>query len=339
MNGEMVAHKWTHGIGDKGLGSNLSYEGGRLYSYEAEIARIVVNEKGEKAYIVSTMRYSNTTARHQRYAIMAIPEEERVFVTNMRLGCDPMAYAVEYVRKLRDDIRRYKRAISDISRDVRPWETYGNLKKYMRFFGLGTLKGMLRRNADWWNLWKKYDDPADGIGRIEYAREMRLVLGSFIDHEELSELGTVNVVVDDILGAGTWKRYIGRIGKRADREKKKQENAKSKFKESLLKWKRGEINSVEPMIFGYGERNAWLRLRDGMIQTSKGIRIGIEEARRLWAIVKAFHEGMAFRHDLVLDLGGNKWKINKYENDMMTAGCHTIPYSEMEEMARQLNLV
>lgn len=33
---------------------------------------------------------------------------------------------------------------------------------------------------------------------------------------------------------------------------------------------------------------------------------------------------------------GQRWAFNCYENDMLTAGCHRIAYSEMEDVARQL---
>lgn len=39
--------------------------------------------------------------------------------------------------------------------------------------------------------------------------------------------------------------------------------------------------------------------------------------------------------DLII-LGGNKWSINRYENDILTAGCHRIAYSEMESITKQL---
>lgn len=77
-------------------------------------------------------------------------------------------------------------------------------------------------------------------------------------------------------------------------------------------------------------------LKGGIIETSKQIKIGIEEARRMWQMVSLLHRGGQFRHGLVEDVGGNKWSINRYENDILTAGCHRIAYSEMESIAKQL---
>jgi len=45
------------------------------------------------------------------------------------------------------------------------------------------------------------------------------------------------------------------------------------------------------------------------------------------------------RDDLALDVTGHRWAFNRYENDMLTAGCHRIAYSEMESIAKQLGWV
>ena len=60
------------------------------------------------------------------------------------------------------------------------------------------------------------------------------------------------------------------------------------------------------------------------------------EGERLWRLIKTFHNGGQFKHDLALDVTGHRWAFNRYENDILTAGCHRIAYSEMEGVARQL---
>jgi hypothetical protein len=57
---------------------------------------------------------------------------------------------------------------------------------------------------------------------------------------------------------------------------------------------------------------------------------------RLWRAVSAMHRGAEFRHGLVEDVTGHQWSLNRYENDLLTAGCHRIAYSEMESIAKQL---
>lgn len=103
-------------------------------------------------------------------------------------------------------------------------------------------------------------------------------------------------------------------------------------------WKSGEISQIycNDIYFDNGQPNVWLRVKNGRIETSKGIKITQTEAERLWRLIKVFHDGGQFKHDLVLDVTGQRWAFNRYENDILTVGCHRIAYSEMEGIERQL---
>ena len=102
-------------------------------------------------------------------------------------------------------------------------------------------------------------------------------------------------------------------------------------------WKSGEISQLSYYCwFENDQPNVWLRIKNGKIETSKGIKVELTEAERLWRLLKVFHNGGQFQHDLALDVTGHRWAFNRYENDMLTAGCHRIAYSEMESIAKQL---
>lgn len=62
-------------------------------------------------------------------------------------------------------------------------------------------------------------------------------------------------------------------------------------------------------------------------------------ASKLWRAASAMHRGAEFRHGLVEDITGHQWSLNRYENDLLTAGCHRIAYNEMERIAKQLGWV
>lgn len=66
-------------------------------------------------------------------------------------------------------------------------------------------------------------------------------------------------------------------------------------------------------------------------------RLSNEKAYKIW--VSAMHRGAEFRHGLVEDVTGHQWSLNRYENDLLTAGCHRIAYNEMERIAKQLGWV
>lgn len=122
-----------------------------------------------------------------------------------------------------------------------------------------------------------------------------------------------------------------------EKRRKEKEDRKKKFEEQIEMWKSGKI--LELYLHYYLEDdqpNVWLRIKNGIIETSKNIKIERAEAERLWKLIKLFHNGSKFQRDMVLDTTGHKWKINSYKNDILVAGCHRIAYSEMKGIARQL---
>ena len=137
-----------------------------------------------------------------------------------------------------------------------------------------------------------------------------------------------------------------RAKEEARRLKARKEQEQRDYEKSLVaikKWKNHEINSLY-IPDAFEKRKGWhtaLRLNVVMtcVQSSQGIQIPIEEAKRLWEFVRKFHDGTPFTHQIAVDVRGSKWAFNKYEDDILTAGCHKIPYSEMEDIAKQLKLI
>lgn len=95
-------------------------------------------------------------------------------------------------------------------------------------------------------------------------------------------------------------------------------------------------NSSMAGVFAGG--NVLLRVRNSIVETSKGIKITIDECKRLWSLVKRWHENATSFSREVCNAIGNRWQISSYQNDILTAGCHSIAYSEMEYIANQLQL-
>ena len=119
------------------------------------------------------------------------------------------------------------------------------------------------------------------------------------------------------------------------KEEKKKKIARKKFEEQIEMWKSGKILELYPHYYLEDDQpNVWLRIKNGIIETSKNIKIGRAEAKRLWELIKFLHNDGKFQHDMVLDTTGRKWKINSYKNDTLVAGCHRIAYSEMKGIAR-----
>ena len=101
--------------------------------------------------------------------------------------------------------------------------------------------------------------------------------------------------------------------------------------EALINWRKGED------VRNRFEITA-LRIKEDQIETTKGARIPLEHAVKFWGLIKSWHEkGVSYVKDHHSIHLGN-YSVNRFENDILTVGCHTIPYSEIESIANQLSL-
>lgn len=350
MNNSMVAHLWANEKKESGKGSNLFFEGRSIYSYgyHFEVGRIVRNKCGEKAYLLNDKYYSSSTCKHQRCVRSAIPTGSKVFSVGYNMSDDgSMAFITSQLELIKEVIEKYKKVRTELSyRDI--WETFKNLMDYIEFFDMGTPRRLLKKSAnEWLGTNHELSRKSDKIKR-EHVRELKRIFQILLNHQALKILGTVNVVVDEVCGEGTWAKYTIRCQRWTEgcekreaivlEKARKEEEARNKaLEERIQMWKSGEISQLSYYCWSENDQpNVWLRIKNGKIETSKGFKIELTEAERLWRLIKVFHNGGQFQHDLALDVTGYRWAFNRYENDMLTAGCHRIAYSEMESIAKQL---
>lgn len=350
MNNSMVAHLWANEKKESGKDSNLFFEGRSIYSYgyHFEVGRIVRNKCGEKAYLLNDKYYSSSTCKHQRCVRRAIPTGSKVFSVGYNMSDDgSMAFITSQLELIKEVIEKYKKVRTELSyRDI--WETFKNLMDYIEFFDMGTPRRLLKKSAnEWLGTNHELSWKSDKIKR-EHVRELKRIFQILLNHQALKILGTVNVVVDEVCGEGTWAKYTIRCQRWTEgcekreaivlEKARKEEEARNKaLEERIQMWKSGEISQLSYYCWSENDQpNVWLRIKNGKIETSKGIKVELTEAERLWRLIKVFHNGGQFQHDLALDVTGYRWAFNRYENDMLTAGCHRIAYSEMESIAKQL---
>lgn len=350
MNNSMVAHLWANEMKEFANGSNFYFEGESIYSHgrHFEVGRIVRNKRGEKAYLINDIYRSSSTSKHQCCVRDAIPTGSKVFSVGYNMSnTGNMAFVTSRLESIKDAIEKYKRARTELPYQ-NVWGAFKNLMGYIEFFDMGTPKSLLKKSAnEWLGTNHELSRKSDKIKR-EHARELKRIFQILLNHQALEVLGTVNVIVDEVCGEGTWLKYWERVERhrvnietKQEKKRRAREEELDKFRkdfyERLEKWKSGELNFLHSYYFiDIADVNAWMRIKEGIIETSKQIKIGIEEARRMWQVVSLLHRGGQFRHGLVEDVNGNKWSINRYENDILTAGCHRIAYSEMESIAKQL---
>lgn len=343
MNNSMVAHLWANEKEESARGSNLFFEGRSIYSYgyHFEVGRIVRNKCGEKAYLLNDKYYSSSTCKHQHRVRSAIPTGSKVFSVGYNISDDGgMAFITNRLELIKEVIEKYKKARTSLFyRDV--WEVFRSLMDYIEFFNMGAPKSLLKKSANTWIGTKhELSYESDKI-KSEYVHELKRVFEVLLNHQALETLGTTNVIVDEICGEGTWAEYVARCQRWEDSQAKKKalikEDRKKKFEEQIEMWKSGEIPELYLHYYLEDDQpDAWLRVKNGIIETSGNIKIKRTEAERLWELIKFFHNGGKFQHDMVLDTTGHKWKINSYKNDILVVGCHRIAYSEMKGIARQL---
>lgn len=67
--------------------------------------------------------------------------------------------------------------------------------------------------------------------------------------------------------------------------------------------------------------------QNGIIETSKGIRMTFAECHEYWNIINGWHNGQPF---VPVTMAG--YSVEYYKEDILKAGCHEIAYCEMERM-------
>ena len=91
-------------------------------------------------------------------------------------------------------------------------------------------------------------------------------------------------------------------------------------------------------IYGYMyQGKVLLRIHNGMIETSKGARIEIDQGKKLWPYILCSHQQKSTINLPCVSLNG--YTINVIENGNITIGCHKIEYAEMLSIAEQLKLI
>lgn len=114
-------------------------------------------------------------------------------------------------------------------------------------------------------------------------------------------------------------------------EKIRRANRIKEQEEALIEWRAGHDvrNNFELTA---------LRIKEDQIETTKGAKIPLDHAIKFWGLIKSWHEkGAQYvkdHHSIKLGY----YTVNSFKNDVLTVGCHSIPYYEIENIAHQLRL-
>lgn len=338
FNGSMVAHVWAQQSQESGrnAGRSFSFEGEVLYSYATPIAAFTKAADGSPVVLMSSHRYSVTTAKHMSEARRAVRSQTQVFTvpdighsggrarTLRRLAPRlPFAWAevhrtnTEYLAEYyADTVGKCLRVQSwnwaDIS-DVLKWleGTASYAIGYAQTFGLQPPK--LDTRADAARIW----------ARCERLTAERNAPGADEKRERLREQ---------------------RAAAKERREQRARELRALDGAAKLAKWRDGEN------FYGYrlpllANGSAALRIsKDGAkVQTSQGAEVPVSDAAHILRGLEIMRgNGMTeWRRPPGQVLGYNlgPFHLDAFDARGITAGCHFISWTEVEAIAPKLRAV
>ena len=110
------------------------------------------------------------------------------------------------------------------------------------------------------------------------------------------------------------------IQKKAELQRKKEQE--KKFLELLPKWKNNEVYNL-PYY-----KKQYLRLANNEIETSLHVKISIETFKKYYSMLKS---GKSLLNEKI-----DYYRVTKQDSNLLTIGCHVIPFSEINYIANLL---
>lgn len=373
-NSKMVAHLWANKKQESASnsGNTFYFDKNNIYSYGTHFlcASITQNKNGQLAYLITNRSYSSTTSKHMCCVKSAIPSGSTVFHTNFNeiqtndLGVinyqyvrNLSMYIIERLVEIDKCVTLMKRSrtanyMVQISYEI------GDMLRWIKFWGLSKKQKTTKEGVFIPNLVREFSLKNKKEETYKYYNST----SNYGFHEDKSKLhGLYRLIYDHIISSNSteveeekvkticeiWsgcptlvKDFEDRRNRHNEKMKVRSEERGARYlrsmDEKIQGWRNGENNGF---YVPYGNTwNALLRIKNGMVETSKGISIDISEASRLWPIIKRMKITGNYHRDLVNDSGSHQWVINSFENDILTVGCHSICYSEIEQIAIQLGL-
>lgn len=302
-----VFHRWANQTQDSarnGKGS-VFFEGPTIYSYHASwpLATIYTRSPSQKLVLTNSSHYSVTTSAHQSQVHRAIAKDIRQIAVP-----DPIANSkaghlanIDFLKS------EYDRLLKEAQRVL------------------------LARNAEWrqFQALQLYDD------LVKYVRFFGLSNG-LVPNLDLNPwnlaLGRAKRIEkpDPIKDA---KRFKERQHRRA-KEREKLQTMADAWKQGQAPWSNWKLRRKLSDLFGI-----MLRIKGEEVQTSLGASIPITHAPRLWGLIQLVRKsGQRYQRNSHTVHAG-VYSIDVIEIDgSLEVGCHTIPYSEIERIARELKL-
>lgn len=96
-----------------------------------------------------------------------------------------------------------------------------------------------------------------------------------------------------------------------------------------------EYDRLDDYYYGGNVLLRWGKNHD-YIETSKNIKLSIEQCKKYWKIISIWHENPSKFKSIQMTTKTGTYKVTSYQNDVLTAGCHKIAYQEMKRMMKEI---
>jgi hypothetical protein len=304
-----IAHLWYHQTQEsaRNATSSFYFSGDTIYSYGSHfpIAHHVQSSK-RFAVLFTTNDYSVTTSGHKSAVQSAIPEGTvvfhvpHVFTDDRYASNDHPSNLADYVQRVADHLAKCARARQSYSKE---WE-HGRAVT-------------LREEAR------------------EYAKFFRLKLPKIAPIPALDSKALADIKA----------REAVKSAEKAAKERERKAALAKQEAELADRWRKGEVHQslynlpimLRIRTFGADESAQHAVAR---VETSRGAQVPISHAiRGLRFVREVVKRGEAFlTNGHTFHLG--HYKIDRIDVDgTLTAGCHVIPYAEIERIAPELERI
>lgn len=315
-----VAHVWAQQTQAGGRNSRRSiyFEGATIFSYGGHfpMARFVTNKRGERAVLMTTQRYSSTTAKHLsdvRNAIQGL--DLPVFEVDLRSrayrDATPQEAKAEFEKQVKSALAKSEGARSLL-----------HLKEYRR---------QAQAAVEQANAYSKFYSLRWRLKPIPPLDAERRAKAAAFDEKQNAAQAVRRADAD-----AAWKAAKAKC----EAEKAK---ARAEYPAQLEAWLAGGREEL-PSLARWGEyayeKDTLLRVRGDVVDTSRGAQFPAEHAKLAFKVISRCKErGEGWQtNGHTVRLG--PFKIDQIEPDgTVKAGCHTVKWPAIEHAARQLGLL
>jgi hypothetical protein len=302
-----VIHYWANQVQDgaRSPTGHCSFEGPTLYSYRATIARLHP-EAGVVLFNSAYAGYSVTTSKH--YGQARSSYSKTTYPHTFTVPNINPTYEGGHVENLRFFVQMHTYALQCAARP--------RIRQATRLANEAEARHQLATAMDY----------------CKAFRVPKYVWSKYLDEKKLA--AALSQAVADAAERAT--QMAARDAERVRQAEYLRVKGLTP-EQALAEWREGKIGS-----FGdhYDMR---LRIRNDIVETSRGASIPVEHAKRVWPILlRAKRNGT---HITAEQGGGLHFGVyqsfhefNAEGSGNLVVGCHTIPWAEIEYIAQQLGL-